>query len=165
MSETNDELSDAVLARGIRVCVAESLTCGLLANELGKSTDAGEWFAGGVIAYQTNVKERVLGLRPGADPVSAECAEQLARAARELLGADISVSATGVGGPDDEGGHRAGVVYLGWSTSGDTGHRAFVFEGGPEQILEQTIAEARRLLGDLVVQPSDEAEPRAARSA
>src|SRR5687767_1949562 len=75
---TADRIADAALRRHARVGIAESLTCGLLASELGKGHDAAEWFAGGVVAYQTDVKQHVLKVRAGVDPCSAECAEQLA---------------------------------------------------------------------------------------
>jgi len=84
----------------------------------------------------------VLGLEPGTDPCSPECAEQLAVGVRELLGADLAVSTTGVGGPGPEDGHEAGTVYVGWSTAHGTGHRAFMFDGGPDEVLEQTVAAA-----------------------
>src|SRR5687767_3132995 len=111
-----DRIADAALRRRVRVAIAESLTCGLLASELGKGHDATEWFAGGVVAYQTDVKRRVLKVRAGVDPCSADCAEQLATGVRALLDADLAVSATGVGGPDAEDGHAPGTVYLGWSS-------------------------------------------------
>ena len=145
---TIEGIADVALRRGIRIAVAESLTCGLLASELGKGHDAAEWFAGGVIAYQTGVKERLLGLRQGADPCSAECAIQLATGVRKLFASDIGISATGVGGPDPEGGHAPGTVYLGWSWGAATGHRRVDLDGGPAEILKATVASALELLAE-----------------
>ena len=124
-NETPDleRLGELARSRGLRVSVAESLTSGRLANTIGAGEGASGWFAGGIVAYFTEVKERVLGLTPGTDPTSAACAEQLATGARELFDADICVSTTGVGGPGPEGGHPAGTVYLGWATADDAGHR------------------------------------------
>jgi len=85
--ESVDRVAGPAFERGLRIATAESLTCGVLAITLGKGADASDWFAGAVVAYRTDVKERVLGLRPGIDPCSAECAEQLAFGVRELLGA------------------------------------------------------------------------------
>ncbi|GAT73696.1 CinA domain-containing protein [Microbacterium sp. HM58-2] len=132
--------------RGLSVCVAESLTSGRLANTVGAAEAASTWFAGGIVAYLTEVKERVLGLTPGTDPCSATCAEQLAAGALALFDADICVSTTGVGGPGPEGGHPAGTVYLGWATAEGRGHRALALVGDPEQVLEQATAAAARLL-------------------
>lgn len=140
------KLSELARARGVRICVAESLTSGRLANTVGAGEGASQWFAGGIVAYFTEVKERVLGLRPGTDPTSAECAEQLAVGARKLFDADLCVSTTGVGGPGPEDGHPAGTVYLGWATATETGHRRLALDGDPEQVIEDSVAAAVRLL-------------------
>ena len=147
-NETPDleRLSELARSRGLRVSVAESLTAGRLANTIGAGEGASGWFAGGIVAYFTEVKERVLGLTPGTDPTSAACAEQLASGARELFDADIAVSTTGVGGPGPEGGHPAGTVYLGWATADDAGHRRLALTGDPEDVLSASVDAALRLL-------------------
>lgn len=146
MTEDIERLSDLARERGLRVAVAESLTSGQLASTVGAGADASEWFAGGIVAYLTDVKERVLGLIPGTDPCSAACAEQLATGARDLLDADLCVSTTGVGGPDPEGGHAPGTVYLGWATADAVGHRRLALTGDPEEVLAATVEAAVRLL-------------------
>ena len=65
---------------------------------------------------------------------------------RELHGADLAVSTTGVGGPGSDGGHPPGTVFLGWSTARGSGSHALRFEGEPEEVLEQTVAAALREL-------------------
>ncbi|WP_083511042.1 CinA family protein [Microbacterium sp. XT11] len=144
--EEVDRLSAVARDRGLRVCVVESLTSGKLASVVGAGEGASEWFAGGMVAYLTDVKERVLGLTPGTDPCSAACAEQLATGALSLFDADVCVSTTGVGGPGPEGGHPAGTVYLGWATRSATGHRGLSFAGGPEEVMDAAVEAAARLL-------------------
>lgn len=144
--EDIDRLSDLASARRLRICVAESLTSGQFASAVGAGADASIWFAGGIVAYLTDVKERVLGLTPGTDPCSAACAEQLAAGARRLFDADICVSTTGVGGPGPEGGHPAGTVYLGWATPTAVGHRRLSLPGDPQSVLDASVAAATRLL-------------------
>ncbi|WP_229383300.1 CinA family protein [Microbacterium allomyrinae] len=157
-STSADRIGTLATERGIKVAVAESLTSGLVAAAVGKGADAAEWFAGGIVAYQTEVKQRLLGVSGGTDPCSAECAAQLARGARELLDADIAVSTTGVGGPDPEDGHAPGTVFVGWSFGDRAGARRLAIEGGPEEVLERAVDEALRILvalahGDEPVQP------------
>lgn len=141
-----ERLSEIARERGLKVCVAESLTSGRLANTVGAGADAADWFSGGVVAYRAETKERVLGIVPGTDPCSAACAEQLAVGALELFDADICVSTTGVGGPGPEGGHPPGTVYLGWATQLATGHRALAFPGAPAAVLDAATDAAVRLL-------------------
>jgi PncC family amidohydrolase len=139
-------VAEVCTQRGLTVAVAESLTAGLLASAIGEGPDAKEWFCGAVVAYQTAVKARVLGLADGVDPCSAACATQLAVGARDLLRADLVVSTTGVGGPDPEDGHPPGSVFIGWATAHDASSRFIVLEGGPAEILEQTVHAAVAVL-------------------
>lgn len=143
-------LAHHAMSAGLTIALAESLTSGRVATEVGAGPDASEWFAGAIVAYQTRVKEDVLGLTPGTDPCSAACAVQLARRTRELLGADVALSTTGVGGPEPQDGHPPGTVYLGWATADATGHVLLVLEGSPESIIESTSARAIALLTDVV---------------
>lgn len=145
-SEEIARLSEIAEKRGLRVCVVESLTSGRLSSTIGAAEGAGGWFAGGVVAYLTDVKERVLGLVPGTDPVSASCAEQLAANALELFDADLCVVTTGVGGPGPEGGHPQGTVFLGWATPEGVGHRMLALTGDPDEVLEETVDAAVKLL-------------------
>jgi len=141
-----DRLSQVAAERGLRICVVESLTSGRLSSTVGAGADAGTWFAGGLVAYLTDVKERMLGLTPGTDPCSAECAEQLAANGRQLFDADLCVSTTGVGGPEADGGHEPGTVFLGWATDHGVGHRMLALTGDPSEVLDATVDTAARLL-------------------
>jgi len=150
MTTSLERLSGLVHGRSLTIAVAESLTCGLLASEIGKGEQAGEWFAGAVVAYQMPVKVHVLGVPAGVDPCSAECAETLAQGVRALLQADLAVSTTGVGGPDSEDGHPPGTVFVGWALDGRSGAEQLELTGDPGEVLQQTVEHALRLLVELV---------------
>ncbi|WP_405371873.1 MULTISPECIES: CinA family protein [unclassified Microbacterium] len=141
-----ERLAEIAGDAGIVCAVVESLTSGKLAAEVGRGASAQDWFAGGIVAYQVRVKEQVLGLEPGIDPCSAACAEQLARGAQKLLGADVVVSTTGVGGPDEQDGHPPGTVYLGWARGDELGHRLLQVSGEPEEVLGAAVDAALDLL-------------------
>ncbi len=149
MASPIEQLSSLARDRGLSVGVAESLTSGLLASEVGKGESAQEWFSGGVVAYQMPVKVQVLGVADGVDPCSAECATSLAVGVRALLQTDIAVATTGVGGPESEDGHPAGTVYLGWATREGSGAEHLQLNGEPEDVLNATVDHAMRLLVDL----------------
>ena len=84
---------------------------GHLVTELSGSSD---YFAGGVVAYANDVKERALAVPPeliarhGA--VSPEVAAAMARGALEQLASDVAVAVTGIAGP--EGGSAEKPVGL-----------------------------------------------------
>ncbi|MEJ1922146.1 CinA family protein [Microbacterium sp. KHB019] len=141
-----DAISALARERGLRVAVVESLTSGELAHAIGAGENASKWFLGGVVAYMQDVKENVLGVTPGTDPCSASCAEQLAVGGLTLLSADVCVATTGVGGPDAEGGHPPGTVYLGWATAEKVGHRLLELQGSPETVMDTTTTAATDLI-------------------
>lgn len=147
MQEDLQRVSEIARERGLRLSVVESMTSGRLASAVGGGDDAGSWFGGGIVAYQTAEKERILGVTPGLDPCSAACAEQLAEGGRRLFDADLCVATTGVGGPGpDENGHPPGTVYLGWATPDGVGHRKLLLPGDPVDVMEAAVAAAVRLL-------------------
>jgi nicotinamide-nucleotide amidase len=90
-----------LMLRGPRLtlAVAESLTCGRLQARIGAISGASEFFLGGMTAYSLDQKVRHLGVdRSGAEAVnsvSAAVAEQMARGACALFGADIAAATTG----------------------------------------------------------------------
>jgi nicotinamide-nucleotide amidase len=129
----------------LTVAVAESLTGGALSAALAKSGDAGEWFAGGVVAYRDATKYRVLGV-PEGPVITAGAARAMAVGVLELTGADLAVGVTGVGGPGDEEGRPAGTVFISVATRSGTRDAEYAFEGGPDEIVARSIEQALRLL-------------------
>ncbi|HEV3186952.1 MAG TPA: competence/damage-inducible protein A [Acidimicrobiales bacterium] len=107
-----DVVAKLLLARGLTLAVAESLTGGLIASRLVNVAGASKWFRGGVVSYASQVKFDVLGV-PEGPVVSAEAAEAMASGVRKLLGADVGLSVTGVAGPEEQDGQVAGTVFVG----------------------------------------------------
>lgn len=89
------------------ISAAESLTGGLFQAELVKVPGISEVFAGGIVSYQENAKQKVLGVPEHIletyGMVSAECAVAMAERARELFDTQLAISFTGVAGPDPTG--------------------------------------------------------------
>jgi nicotinamide-nucleotide amidase len=140
-------------SQGVRVAVAESLTSGRVASELGRGEDAGTWFRGGVVAYDEDVKFRVLGVTPG-PVVTDACAREMAQGVRRLLLADIALGITGVGGPGPEEDCPAGTVHLAVATSGGTTSLHACLPGDPADVVEAAtqlaLDELARVLGHSV---------------
>ena len=133
----------------LRVGVAESLTSGQLSAALGAGPDASSWFRGGVVAYASEVKFDVLGVRPG--PVVTEsCAREMARGASRVLDAQATVAATGVGGPDVEEGEPPGTVFVAALVGGRERCVRLSLDGDPQQVLAATTAASLELLTELL---------------
>jgi len=117
--ETMEQAVAALLVeRGLRLGLAESLTGGLICSRLVEVPGASHWLAGGVVAYESAVKHRVLRVPPG--PVVTEVAAgAMAQGARTVLGADVGLGITGVAGPDTQEGVAPGAVFVGLALPGD----------------------------------------------
>jgi len=110
------DVISALRERGQTVAVAESLTGGLICAALVEVPGASAAVRGGVVAYATELKHRLLdvdaGLLARNGPVDPDVAAQMALGVRERLGADWGVASTGVAGPDPQDGVAPGRVYL-----------------------------------------------------
>ena len=105
-------------ARGHTVAVAESCTGGALAAALTDEPGSSLFFRGGVVCYSNDLKVTLAGVEPSAlaaqGAVSAVIARQLARGARQRLGADWGVGITGIAGPGGARRHKpVGTVFIG----------------------------------------------------
>jgi len=104
-----DQVGAALKRSGRTLAVAESLTGGLLASVFARASGSSEWFRGGVVAYSSAVKHDLLDV-PEGPVVSAAAARAMASGAGRLLGADVAVAVTGVGGPGQQDGEPPGTV-------------------------------------------------------
>ena len=118
--EDDADLAAVVLeqlrARGLTLALAESCTGGMLGERITAIPGSSDVFVGGVVAYHNDVKQALLGVTSDAlknvGAVSEEVALAMAAGVRERLGATVSVSVTGIAGPD--GGTPEKPVGLVW---------------------------------------------------
>ncbi len=110
-------VADLLLARGLTLGVAESLTGGLVGARLAEIDGASRWFRGSIVAYDSQVKFDLLGV-PEGPVVSAGAAEAMARGACRALGADVGISVTGVAGPTTQDDQPVGTVFMAVSLGG-----------------------------------------------
>jgi nicotinamide-nucleotide amidase len=130
------ELARLCHSTGRTLSAAESLTGGSVSAALAAASDASDWFRGGLVAYMSEVKHRVLQVPPG-PVVSEQAAAQMARGIASLLDADVGLAVTGVGGPDEQDGQPVGTVWVGVSLDGTVHTRLFELAGTPAQIVDQ----------------------------
>ncbi|HET7578540.1 MAG TPA: competence/damage-inducible protein A [Bacillales bacterium] len=126
------------------IACAESLTGGWFAKTLTDLPGASDVFKGGIVCYTNEVKEKVLRvpapILQNEGAISESCAKALAENVRELLGADIGISFTGVAGPGQSEGKEAGTVYIGLAQEGrDPEALVLSLAGGRNRIRSQTV--------------------------
>jgi nicotinamide-nucleotide amidase len=142
--------------RGQTLATAESLTGGLIGQQLTSVPGASSVYVGGVISYATRLKAVLAGVDQSTldevGPVASLTARQMALGVAHRCGADWGVSATGVAGPDPQDGHPVGQVFVGVGRTGSS--RSWVAEltlsGSREEIRQGAFEGALRLLADVL---------------
>jgi len=156
--ESIEEVVGRLLVEGnLSIATAESCTGGLLAKRITDVAGASRYFQSGFVTYANQAKVDELGVsaqdleQHGA--VSAAIAEQMARGAAQVAGAQVGVGITGIAGPD--GGTKekpVGTVFIAVvSPTGET-VRPYRFVGSRMVVRERSVQMAldlvrRRLQG------------------
>ena len=115
-NEIQQILKDLLIEKKLTISSAESCTGGELARLITSVPGSSHYFLGGIIPYDTAKKVRLLGVSDQTlrekTVVSAEVAQEMSLGCQKLLETDISLSTTGVSGPDsDEFGNEVGTVF------------------------------------------------------
>lgn len=110
-------IQDKLIAAGKTLCTAESCTGGRIAALLTSVSGSSEYFRGGVVSYQTEIKKLVLKVPSDIidtyGVVSTQTADAMRQCACRLLEADYAIAITGYAGPT--GGTKedpVGTVYI-----------------------------------------------------
>ncbi len=106
-----DAVGEELARQGLMIATVESVTGGLVSSRLVGHPGASRYVQGGLVAYRLEQKESWLGLSAETvgDGVSAELAQELARAAARQFGADVGIGTCGFAGPT---GRQVGLVYV-----------------------------------------------------
>lgn len=128
-------LSALCSEHSVRVAVAETLTGGRISSHLAAATGAGDWYAGAVVAYSSEVKHRLLDV-PRGSVISQDSVESMVRTVCTLLGADAAVS--GAGGPAGQDGQEPGTTWIAVLVDDEVQSERHRFSGEPIDILAQT---------------------------
>src|SRR5438477_2587501 len=114
-----DAVGSSLMAHGLTLGVAESLTGGLVGARLTNVAGASEFFRGSIVSYDSEVKFDLLGV-PEGPVVSEQAAGAMAEGACKLLEADVGIGVTGVAGPAEQDGQPVGTEMMGVTLDGDT---------------------------------------------
>lgn len=107
MSDTKkslESLSTLLQSKHKKIAVAESCTGGFLAATITSLAGSSLWFERGFVTYSNESKQEMLGVSPGTlerfGAVSEQVATEMAQGALHRSHADLTVSITGIAGPD-----------------------------------------------------------------
>ncbi len=105
-----------MLKNSLILCTAESCTGGMIMELVTRVPGASGMFCGGICSYSEEIKMKLLGVRKETleryTVYSAETASEMSAGALERFGCDVAAAVTGVAGPGDDKGVRAGTVYV-----------------------------------------------------
>lgn len=136
---------------GKSLATAESCTGGLIGGALTAVSGASAVYKGGIVCYQNEIKQRLLGVDEqvlrSCGAVSAPVAMDMAAGARKALGADYAVSVTGLAGPGgDEFGNPVGTVFIGFADENGAVCEPFCFSGDRDTVRRLAVDAALELV-------------------
>lgn len=114
-------LAEWILESGHSMVTAESCTGGAIAAKMVEHSGISGVFKGGIVAYQREIKEKVLGVAPETIDefgiVSEQVAIAMAEGARKLMGSDFAIATTGIAeaSPDATAEDEIPQVWIGYA--------------------------------------------------
>jgi nicotinamide-nucleotide amidase len=129
-----------ILAKGLKVAVAESCTGGMLSVMLMSEPGSSAYFDRGLVTYSDRSKMDLLGVPQAMieslGAVSRQTAEAMAQGVRTAAAADLGVSTTGIAGPEGERpGKPVGLVYIGVASEKGVDVKEFKFLGPRQYVI------------------------------
>lgn len=140
-----EKLGEHLLRQGLRCAVAESCTGGSLAAAITDVPGSSQWFDCGFITYSNESKQQLLGVSPTVIASEGAVSEAVVRAMAEGVlthsRADMSVSISGVAGPDGGSEEKpVGTVWIAWASHSQlTAVHKFLFAGDRFAIRVQAV--------------------------
>ena len=162
MNENFADILAAIKERGMHLAAAESLTGGLLSSTIVDVPGSSQVYLGGVVAYQDEVKANELNVSEQTLATEGAVSESAAREmavgtlVKFAAACDIAfekvigVATTGVAGPDADGEHPAGQVFIAAAMGGEVIVRELALAGSRREIREATVVEVAKLLRSLL---------------
>ena len=146
-------LRAAALARELKLhgrvlALAESCTGGWISKVCTDLAGSSAWFERGLVTYSNEAKRELLGVAAGDlhrfGAVSEEIAAAMARGAVENGRGDVSVSVTGIAGPDGGSPDKpVGTVCFGWALPDDIVETEIQrFVGDRDEVRRASVARA-----------------------
>jgi nicotinamide-nucleotide amidase len=146
------EVIKACKKKHLGLATAESCTGGLIAGCLTAVSGASDVLQHGIVTYSNDAKTRLLGVPVDLLMANGAVSEDVSRAMAEgaLLAddIDISVSVTGIAGPGGGSAEKpVGLVHISVARTGyETLHERHIFDGDRNDVRQQTIKAALKLL-------------------
>lgn len=130
--ELEEAMGRILSAKGKTLAIAESCTGGYLAHRITSVAGSSSWFAGGIVPYSNNIKNKHLNVPMDTlemhGAVSQQVVEIMASNVRKEFDSDIGVAISGIAGPS--GGTKekpVGTVWIAYADEDKVASKRFQF--------------------------------------
>jgi nicotinamide-nucleotide amidase len=146
--------------KGLQLSVAESCTGGYISHLFTQHAGSSEVFLGGAVTYSNELKEKMLGVKPGTieqyGAVSGETVTEMAEGALRNFGSDYSIAVTGIAGPGGGTPDKpVGTVWIGVAKQAKTTIKKFTLGNKRTQNIERSAVMAFSMLITLLKETSN----------
>ncbi|WP_348800371.1 CinA family nicotinamide mononucleotide deamidase-related protein [Flavobacterium adhaerens] len=151
-----DETLEVVLGRVLTknkfsLATAESCTGGKIAELIASVPGASNYFKGSIVAYSTEVKQKVLGISENTirqySVVSAEVVKAMALNVKNLLNTDYAIATTGNAGPTKgDSDIEVGTVFIALATPDKVLVEGFNFGQPREKVIDRAVMKGMEML-------------------
>ena len=146
------ECSEALIKKHWTITFVESASAGKMSYEFSRVPNSGKILIGGMVCYNAFMKEELLRIPKDLiekfTPESAEVTKAMANSFCKLAESDICVAITGLTSPrgSETPEKPVGTIFVHIIFPNKQLASRFVFEGSPEEIVDQAIEEIAGLI-------------------
>lgn len=142
--EIEEKVVQLLLKKNLTVATVESCTGGLIAATLVNCGGVSSCFKEGVVTYSNAAKMKYVGVKQSTlarvGAVSEETAREMAEGIKQVAGADIGLSSTGIAGPGGGTPDKpVGLVYIGVAMPEETEVFKLQLHGTRQENRERTV--------------------------
>jgi len=148
--DLNILVHDLLIESSFTISVAESCSSGFIASELTSISGSSSYFSGGVIAYNDEIKVKILDINKDTiikeSSVSSIVAELMAKNVAKRFNTDFAISTTGYASSSPQNTSPVGTVFIAVKTPMKTIVKQFLFSGSRKIIIDQVKDKAFEML-------------------
>ncbi|MCR5001338.1 MAG: nicotinamide-nucleotide amidohydrolase family protein [Lachnospiraceae bacterium] len=142
---------DLLKTNNLYLSTCESCTGGMVASSIIDIPGASDVYKEGFVTYSNKAKRTRLNVKKSTlvkyGAVSEQTAKEMAKGCAQVSKADVTVSTTGIAGPDGGSEDRpVGLVYIGCNVCGKTRVNKYNFDGDRTEIRRKAASAALALL-------------------
>lgn len=154
LSSESRKVFDYCLIHNLRISCCESMSGGLLANQLVLNDGASKVVLGGIVAYDADIKVNIVGVNSQLiaeyGTVSRECCEALAINVSKLFNSDIGLSITGNAGFSPIENKKRGGYFVGCYVFDKFYWRYIERDGSRSEIIDYSVRDCLKLLLEIL---------------